>query len=292
MMGSHRDRRGRLTASAAALTLLLAGCSAPGPASGSPTSAVPTPAASSAESTSAPSDGEAASSPAGAASSSGDVAEETEGTAPATESEGASQQDEADPVGEAEEADEADTEGKPAEATATDAEAAPAEDEASAGPEEPEALAESLPLTLAAPAIGLESELLHLGLREDGSLDVPPGDQGSPAGWYENSPTPGERGPAVLLGHVSAYGNGDGVFRHLSELEPGDEIEVLREDGTTAVFAVDRGQKYDKGEFPTDEVYGNTAGPELRLITCDGYNMWTRTFEENYIVFATFTEVR
>jgi len=143
-----------------------------------------------------------------------------------------------------------------------------------------------------APAVGLESDLLHLGLREDGSLDVPPGDPGSPAAWYDKSPTPGERGPAVMLGHVSAYGNEDGVFRHLPELQPGDTVEVVREDGSVAVFRVDRGQQYGKDEFPTDEVYGNTAGSELRLITCDGYNAWTRKFEENYIVFASLVDSR
>ncbi|WP_368838299.1 hypothetical protein [Kocuria sabuli] len=33
-------------------------------------------------------------------------------------------------------------------------------------------------------------------------------------------------------------------------LEPGDRIEVTRQDGRTAVFAVDRGEQYDKDDFP------------------------------------------
>ena len=54
-------------------------------------------------------------------------------------------------------------------------------------------------------------------------------------------------------------------FAGLRRLSPGDRIEVSREDGTTAAFTVERAQQYAKDEFPTLEVYGNTAGAELRL---------------------------
>src|SRR5690606_11539738 len=65
-------------------------------------------------------------------------------------------------------------------------------------------LAESAPVAVRIPAAGAASELLHLGLRPDGSLEVPPTHPGAPASWYTASPTPGERGPAILLGHVNA----------------------------------------------------------------------------------------
>ncbi|MFC6258171.1 sortase domain-bontaining protein, partial [Kocuria oceani] len=124
-------------------------------------------------------------------------------------------------------------------------------------------------------------------LRDNGSLDVPPGDPGAPAAWYTGSPAPGEVGPAVLLGHVNATGGGPGVFADLRQLAPGDRIEVAREDGSTAVFAVDRGEQYGKDDFPTLEVYGNTADAELRLITCDGYDPATGEFDDNYVVYAS-----
>ena len=135
------------------------------------------------------------------------------------------------------------------------------------------------------PATGTDSPLLHLGLRADGSLEVPPGEPGSPAAWYNQSPVPGEPGPAILLGHVNATDGGPGVFAGLRELDPGDTIEVARQDGTTAVFAVQRGEQYSKDNFDTQAVYGDTAGAELRL-TCDGYNLLTGQFEDNYVVYA------
>ncbi|MHA7142055.1 class F sortase [Arthrobacter sp. Sr33] len=165
--------------------------------------------------------------------------------------------------------------------------AAPEAPSAVPSPELPAVLEASKPVSFNIPTIAAESELLHLGLRDNGSLEVPPDGPGAPASWYDQSPTSGERGPSVLLGHVNATGGGPGVFADLRALQAGDEINVVREDGSTAVFAVDRGEQYQKDEFPTLEVYGNTDAAELRLITCDGYNPETGEFDDNYVVYAT-----
>ncbi|MUK02582.1 class F sortase [Vibrio cholerae] len=169
-------------------------------------------------------------------------------------------------------------------ATATPAEVAPTT--AAPVPAQPPVLPASAPTSFSIPAIGAGSDLLALGLRDNGSLEVPPDGPGAPASWYNQSPTPGERGPAVLLGHVNATDGGPGVFADLRALKPGDIIEIAREDGTTARFAVDRGEQYPKDNFPTLKVYGNTEGSELRLITCDGYDPDTGEFNDNYVVYA------
>ncbi|MET3351863.1 UNVERIFIED_ORG: hypothetical protein ABID57_003576, partial [Arthrobacter sp. UYEF1] len=148
-------------------------------------------------------------------------------------------------------------------------------------------LGASAPVTLSIASIGVRTDLLHLGLRENGSLEVPQDTgNGAPASWYNGSPTPGERGPSVMLGHVNALGGNQGVFADLRKLTPGTEINVSRTDGSTAVFTVDRGALYSKNEFPTLEVYGNTPGAELRLITCDGYDPATGLFDDNYVIYA------
>ncbi|QNE15628.1 sortase domain-bontaining protein [Pseudarthrobacter sp. NBSH8] len=148
-------------------------------------------------------------------------------------------------------------------------------------------LGASAPVTLSIASIGVRTDLLHLGLRENGSLEVPQDTgSGAPASWYNGSPTPGERGPSVMLGHVNALGGNQGVFADLRKLTPGTEINVSRTDGSTAVFTVDRGALYSKNGFPTLEVYGNTPGAELRLITCDGYDPATGLFDDNYVIYA------
>ena len=170
----------------------------------------------------------------------------------------------------------------PAPATTAPAGSAPAPASIAA----PDALPASEPVSFSIPAIGAGSDLLALGLRENKSLEVPPDGPGAPASWYNQSPTPGEQGPAVLLGHVNATDGGPGVFANLRDLKAGDVIDITREDGTKVSFAVDRGEQYPKDDFPTLTVYGNTAGPELRLITCDGYDPDTGLFDDNYVVYA------
>ncbi|WP_461188695.1 sortase domain-containing protein [Arthrobacter sp. Z4-13] len=155
------------------------------------------------------------------------------------------------------------------------------------GQQLPPVMVASDPVTLSIPSIGVRTDLLRLGLRENGSLEVPEDTgNGTPASWYNGSPTPGERGPSVMLGHVNALGGNKGVFADLRKLTPGAEISVSRTDGSTAVFTVDRGALYSKNEFPTLEVYGNTDGSELRLITCDGYDPATGLFDDNYVIYA------
>ncbi|WP_269936578.1 class F sortase [Arthrobacter sp. HY1533] len=147
-------------------------------------------------------------------------------------------------------------------------------------------LAKSAPISLAIPDIGLTTDLMSLGRDAQGEAEVPPGEAGSPAGWYKYSPTPGELGPSVILGHVNTTTTPDGVFFRLHELRPGEQFSVARADGTVAVFAVDRSEVFKKDQFPTLAVYGNTQRAEIRLITCGGYEPSTGEFTENTVVYG------
>ncbi|MFI0901320.1 class F sortase [Streptomyces sp. NPDC020983] len=148
-------------------------------------------------------------------------------------------------------------------------------------------LAASVPTRLVIPSIGVDTPLTGLGLRADGTVAVPPVAAHAPAGWYRGSPTPGEPGPAVLLGHVTVGKFGDGVFVRLSALEPGARVTVRRADGTAAVFTVYAVRTVAKDRFPTRDVYGDTARPELRLITCGGPRTGSG-YRDNVVVFASF----
>ena len=118
----------------------------------------------------------------------------------------------------------------------------------------------------------------------DGTLEVPP--TGFPAGWYTGAPTPGELGPAIIAGHVDLDGE-PGVFFELRHLTPGDEIQVSREDGSTARFRVDRVERFAKDRFPTELVYADLDHAGLRLITCGGdFDQQVRSYEDNLVVFA------
>jgi hypothetical protein len=144
------------------------------------------------------------------------------------------------------------------------------------------------PVRLRIPPIGVDSPLLLLDERADGTLEVP-SDFNKP-GWYTRGPAPGEPGPAVILGHLDSY-TGPAVFWRLSSLHKGDPVEVQREDGSRVGFQVTRVATFATDSFPTDEVYGATSGPELRLITCGGtFSLARRQYLENVVVFASLTQ--
>ncbi|WNV77684.1 class F sortase [Geodermatophilus sp. DSM 44513] len=151
----------------------------------------------------------------------------------------------------------------------------------------------AVPVRLEIPAIGVTSDLLQLGLHPDGTVEVPPLDADAPAGWYRHSPTPGEVGPAVVLGHVDSAEHGPGVFFGLGTLVPGDTVEVTRSDGTAAVFTVERVESHPKTSFPTADVYGDTAHAALRLVTCGGaFDDRSRSYLDNVVVHASLTDTR
>jgi LPXTG-site transpeptidase (sortase) family protein len=148
------------------------------------------------------------------------------------------------------------------------------------------------PTHVSIPSISAESSLVPTGLKPDGSLAVPPVSQPRQASWYDQSPTPGEKGPAVILGHVN--GNGQrGVFADLNRVRGGQQVFVDRADGTRAVFKVSRVDTFKKDAFPTDLVYNNTPNSQLRLITCGGqYDRANRNYLSNVIVYADLVDVQ
>lgn len=144
-------------------------------------------------------------------------------------------------------------------------------------------LVKSVPVRLQIGVIGVDSDLMRLGLQKNGTMEVPPG--GFPAGWYTGGPTPGELGPAVIAGHIDL--NGPGVFLNLHKLKPGDKVTVTREDRSRPVFRVTRVARFPKGQFPTSLVYGNIDHAGLRLITCGGsFDSGTGHYADNVVAFA------
>jgi sortase (surface protein transpeptidase) len=145
---------------------------------------------------------------------------------------------------------------------------------------------------LTIPAIGVDTPLLELGLHTDGTIEVPPVAGDAPAGWYRNLASPGEVGPAVVIGHVDSARDGPAVFFRLRDLRAGDRITVARADGRTVVFTVDRVAAFPKAAFPTAEVYGGVDHSALRLVTCGGeFDRYRREYKGNVIAFASLTSV-
>jgi len=153
-------------------------------------------------------------------------------------------------------------------------------------------LERSVPVHLDIPRIGIHTALMELGLNHDGTVALPPLRRRAPAGWYKYLASPGETGPAVILGHVDSR-HGPAVFFALGALRAGDMVAVRRVDGSTAIFTVDLVAQYPKAAFPTGAVYGAVDHPGLRLVTCGGsFDSSRHSYRDNIVAYASLTGSR
>lgn len=148
------------------------------------------------------------------------------------------------------------------------------------------------PTAVRIPAIGASSSLIQTGMLPDGSPEVPDVHTPEQASWASWSPEPGLPGPAVLYGHVDGDGR-PGVFARIDELQPGAEVVVERGNLGPIAFTVYRVDSWPKAELDdpggmaTATVYGDTAEPELRLVTCGGsFDRAARSYRDQIVVFA------
>ncbi|TMR23200.1 class F sortase [Nonomuraea turkmeniaca] len=151
------------------------------------------------------------------------------------------------------------------------------------------AMMPSTPVRIVIKRLGINAPIKAVGLAKDGTIQVPPPDNPNLVGWYRNMSTPGQAGPAVLLGHKDTRTR-SAVFSALFQIKNGDTIEVKRQDRTTAVFTVGGVEQANKKTFPTQRVYGPQDNAQLHLITCGGtYDRRTGHYTDNIIVYATMT---
>lgn len=145
----------------------------------------------------------------------------------------------------------------------------------------------STPVSLSVPKIDIKNTpLAQYGVDKHHEIAVPPSKTDTPAGWFTGSPTPGQLGPSVIVGHVDSD-TGPAVFFRLGQLRPGDRASVTLADHRVAVFEVDSVERFKKADFPTLEVYGNLDHAGLRLITCGGrYDNSIHHYVDNIVVYA------
>lgn len=152
-------------------------------------------------------------------------------------------------------------------------------------PNNKEEIGPSKPTRITIPNTNIDSAIKPVGLLADGSIETP-GLNEEVVGWYKLGKSPGEKGTAVIVGHIDTY-KGPSVFYQLFLLTPGMEIHIEREDKKELTFIVSEVTEYRQADFPAEKIYSNTENASLRLITCSGtYNHSTGRYSHNLVVFA------
>ena len=134
------------------------------------------------------------------------------------------------------------------------------------------------------PDIGVNAPIESLGLTRDNAVDVPK--SLLTTAWFNQSSKPGNRGPAMIVGHYSAYGKA--VFSNLKKLTAGQKIIVTDSNNKQFTFSVTKNVSYPQAEVPMAELLGNkNSKPRLEVITCGGsYIKGQRDFTNRTVVTA------
>ncbi len=142
----------------------------------------------------------------------------------------------------------------------------------------------AVPIRLRIPSQQIDTSLDPLGLAADGTIAAPR--EWQVAGWYSRGPRPGQKGPAVIVGHIDSR-SGPAVFFRLPQLAPGDAVFVDRQDGSTARFRVTGRRQVAKNRFPAKAVYSPNLQASLLLITCGGtFDRSVGHYRDNILVTA------
>jgi LPXTG-site transpeptidase (sortase) family protein len=141
------------------------------------------------------------------------------------------------------------------------------------------------PVRLTIPKLRIDAPVLRVGLTSQGYMDIPRG--AFEIGWFERGTRPGNRGNAVFAGHLDTTLGTPGAFAHLSDLRPGDIVEVQDTGNVTRRFKVVRQEIYDQANAPMQEIFGPSDRSRLQLITCDG--VWLkdkRIYSQRLVVYT------
>ena len=149
------------------------------------------------------------------------------------------------------------------------------------------AMARSTPTRISIPSINVSAPIMTVGLAPDGTIGTPPLTENNLAAWYSGGPSPGQMGPAIVVGHVDGP-RGESIFYNLAKLTPGDTVQMDLANHKVALFSVYSVEYYAKGKFPGQRVYDDYSRPGLRLITCGGeYLGGAAGYADNVVVYAS-----
>ena len=146
-----------------------------------------------------------------------------------------------------------------------------------------------IPTRLLIPSIDVNAAVEPVGVLPNDDLATPTGNPWIDVGWYKSGPAPGERGSAVIDGHLDRPGGYPAVFWHLRDVHVGDKVMVIAAQGKTVPFRVTRIVLYPPQDAPLQEIFGNTNGFHLNLITCAGD--WIPSQSQTSLRLVVFTSL-
>lgn len=146
-----------------------------------------------------------------------------------------------------------------------------------------------VPVRLVIPAISVNAAIEQVGIAANGDLSTPMMHPWDDAGWYGLGTRPGEQGSSVIDGHLDRPGGYPAVFWNLRYLHSGDLVSLMESQGKTLHFRVLQVAYYSPQTAPLQNIYGNTTGKYLNLITCAGD--WIPSQRQTTLRLVVYTQL-
>lgn len=141
------------------------------------------------------------------------------------------------------------------------------------------------PQSLVIPKLNVTTTVEEVGEDSEGKMDVPKGVYN--VGWYNLGFKPGEKGAAVMAGHLDTVTGAPAVFYYLEQLQVGDQVIVTGGNNKQLIFEVTNVQNYPFDQVPLGQVFGPSEKPMLNLITCTGtWDTGARNYSNRLVVYT------
>ncbi len=140
------------------------------------------------------------------------------------------------------------------------------------------------PVEFRIPRLGISGKVEKTTVDAKGALTAPKDPK--KVGWYRNGTIPGNKGNAVMMGHVDWY-DGPAVFHRLRQARRGDVVVVTNDRGKKLRFRVTKVKSYADGTAPIRDIAGPAESAHLNLFTCNGtYNPVTKKYSGRLVIYA------
>lgn len=143
------------------------------------------------------------------------------------------------------------------------------------------------PIRLIIPILDIDANIQHLGVTQEGEMEVP--SNITDVGWLKLGYSPGEKGSAVIAGHFNGKNNEAGVFANLNKLKKGDKLFVKDNKDQSLTFVVQQSRLYEPGY--ADSIFSSDDKPRLNLITCDGdWDKTKKSYSKRLVILADIAQ--
>ncbi len=146
-----------------------------------------------------------------------------------------------------------------------------------------------VPVRLTIPTLNIDAKVQQVGLTKAGAMGTP--SNFTDVAWYKYGVAPGEVGSAVIDGHVDNALSLAGVFKHLADIQKGDDVYVATKSGEKLHFKVTDIEIYPYTDAPTNLIFEQKDAVRLNLITCDGtWIQGAHSYNERLVVYTELVD--